>query len=135
MKLTLTRHEYREDGIFGDLHNEDGELLAVTLEHAFIDIALPGHYEPKIPSGEYTCVHHAPAHLLYETIEIKNVPGHSGILFHVGNFNHDSDGCVLLGQTVSILKDNQKMISGSRAAFAAFMQRVQDVNYFTLEVI
>ena len=108
-----------------------------TLEHAYA--APDGAWRPKIPPGVYRCVrgshrlHSGPA---FDTFEVTGVAGHRGILFHVGNFNSDSEGCVLCGQKEAVDPNTgQTMITGSRVAFAAFMQRLEGEDEFTLTVV
>lgn len=65
----------------------------------------------------------------FETFEVMSVPGHQGILLHVGNFNEDSSGCILLG------KDRAGgMITQSTLTFEAFMKLQAGVNTFKLVV-
>lgn len=130
MKLTLKRDDFRSTGIFGQLLDEAGTRIAVTLEHSYI---LLSTFEPKIPDGIYTCVrgeHQLHNGILFNTFEITGVYGHSGLLFHSGNFNRDSEGCVLLGQTV-----DGDMVTHSKRAFADFMALLDGLQMFTLEVI
>ena len=132
MLFTLIRKEAREDGIFGELWGEDAkDPLCVTLEHSYDGV-------PKLPPGEYTCVR-GPHRLHsmtqdFETFEITGVPGHTNILFHWGNYNSDSDGCVLLGRSLGRAGAGYQMITSSRKAFATFMAATAGVDSFTLEV-
>jgi hypothetical protein len=135
MKLLLQRLENTQEGIHGVLKTS-GQTICVTLEHAY------GHgtvnatdgviYEPKLPAGNYICVRGS--HRLHsgpiETFEVENVPGHKGILFHVGNTQADSEGCILLGTVRS-----GDSICASKAAFHEFMQIMAGVNEFDLEVL
>ena len=136
MDLTLTRFLVRPDGIFSRLSNPQGETLAVTLEHAFGNPQ--SGYGAKLPIGTYACqrgthrLAHGPE---FETFEVTGVTGHSGILFHVGNFNIDSDGCILLGTAFSEYGDNGGfMITNSRMAFSSFMAIQAGVTTFELTV-
>lgn len=130
MNCSLTRKEFRPDGIFSELHSEMGEELAITLEHAYPLLAA---FVPKLPNGTYTC--RRGMHRLhgmaedFETFEITGVPGHTGMLFHCGNKNSDSDGCVLLG-----MDREGPMILKSRIAFAKFMELQKGVEEFQLIV-
>lgn len=129
MKLTLTRKEFRPDGIFSELTNEAGELIAHTLEHSFDN-------KPKLNDGIHKCmrgIHKLHDQKPFETFEILGVPGHTGILFHVGNYNKDSDGCVLLGTGITDSPQGE-MIVNSRVAFTKFMIMLEGINQFTLEV-
>jgi hypothetical protein len=45
---------------------------------------------------------------------INNIPNRSTILIHHGNGPHDTDGCILVGQTIG-----EDFIGASRAAFSA----------------
>ena len=130
MNLTLRRTEFRPDGVFGELSNDVGNVIAHTLEHAYDDGN--GGWAPKIPVGTYACVrgtHQLHGGGPFTTFEITGVPGHSGLLFHAGNWNKDSEGCVLLGEAQS-----GNMVTNSRAAFVKFMQLQIGVDQFTLTV-
>lgn len=139
MNLTLKRKQYRADGIFGELYDEAGNKIAVTLEHAYAVTSRDPDkaFAPKIPLGEYLCVRGE--HRLesmdhnFTTFEITGVEGHDNILFHWGNYNHDSSGCVLLGQRVVSTEDGF-MITKSRVTFAEFMELQASVDHFVLEV-
>ncbi len=129
MDLTLVRKEKNEFGIFGLIP----ELEVVTLEHAYKALWGSCIYRPKIEEGIYHCIRglHRLARMIhdFETFEII-VPGHTDILFHVGNINNDSEGCVLLG--TSNYKDEE--ITGSKIAFDLFMRAQIGIDSFKLTV-
>jgi Family of unknown function (DUF5675) len=107
----------------------------VTLEHAYEQD--DGSYAPKIPPGVYTCVlgtHSLSNGVPFQTYEITGVAGHSGLLFHTGNWDSDSSGCVLCGQT-QIVEDGSDMITNSRITFNNFMARLGGVQTWQLKVI
>lgn len=129
MKLTLKRIEFKEDGIISHLLDENNHILAVTLEHSY-------DKKPKLYDGEFTCKrgkHSLHNSVPFETFEIMGVIGHTGILFHVGNRNYDSEGCVLLGKT---FEDNimGAMITESKITFNKFMTFLREVDEFQLTV-
>jgi hypothetical protein len=130
VNLKLTRNSYTPDGIFGTLTDENGNRVAMTLEHAY---PLLTTFEAKIPSGTYICVrgeHELHNTVPFNTFEITGVAGHSNLLFHVGNFNRDSEGCVLIGEEKGL-----SMLVGSKRAFADFMTLQDGLQTFTLEVM
>lgn len=50
-----------------------------------------------IPSGLYKCKkHHSARH--GDCILVEDVPDRDAILFHAGNFNSDTRGCILVGE-------------------------------------
>lgn len=130
MDLTLTRTSCSKGGIFGKILDSKGNKIAFSLEHAY---ASGGSWTPKILNGSYTCVRGN--HRLhgmdkdFETFEITEVKGHSNLLFHWGNYNKDSEGCVLVG--ASIVKD---MVTNSRVTFAKFMALQDGLDRFQLTV-
>lgn len=135
--MKLIRKEFRADGIFGELRADDDTLVAVTLEHAYDSGHGDGSFLPKVSPGEYTCVRgqhqlHGMA-APFTTFEITGVVGHSNILFHMGNFNKDSEGCVLLGEEIAET-GNSEMITNSRATFAKFISGLDGIDSFTLTV-
>jgi hypothetical protein len=119
-------------GVFGQLLQDDGSWIAYTLEHAY---DLGDTFEPKIPDGTFACIRGM--HQLqglselsdpFETFEIE-VPGHSGLLFHTGNVNSDSAGCVLVGTELS----NYRLINSAKA-FNTFMAGLEGIAIFQLTV-
>ncbi len=137
MMNTLERFEFRADGIFGKFRFDDEPTFAFTLEHAYKQP--DGSYDAKLQPGTYTCVrgtHKLHNGVPFETFEITGVTGHSGILFHAGNFNRDSEGCVLIGKDIAVNPaTGEEMVTGSRGEFAAFMERLEGVSSFQLDVI
>jgi hypothetical protein len=129
MTLTLIRRQYREDGIFSQLTGLSSPML--TLERSY-------NLKSKIPIGTYRCV--KGMHRLknmknpFETFQVMNVPKCTGILFHVGNYNRDSEGCILLGENLGI-SNGALMLTRSRIAFHRFMKELSGVKEFTLHVI
>lgn len=128
--MRLTRTACRPDGILGVLYDAEGTQLAVTLEHSYGGV-------PKLPAGTYRC-QRGPHRLHgmmtdFETFEVMGVPGHTGILFHWGNYHGDSDGCILLGR-VSCGSPKGCMVTSSRATFARWMHDREGVPSFFLTV-
>lgn len=142
MKFILDRKDHGPDGVFGVLYDGKHNQLFVTLEHAYLE---DGKYTSKIPDGSYEC--NRGEHRLHNmtedftTFEITSIEGHTNILFHVGNYNEDSEGCVLLGkgmghkQGVNWKTSGGKMIVNSRVAFNEFMKMLDGVDSFQLEVV
>lgn len=137
MQLTLTRKIARPDGIISDIKDDRGLFYAHTLEHSYA--ALRGvAYAAKIPTGQFTCkrgphrLHGMTAD--FETFEITGVEGHTNLLFHWGNYNEDSDGCILLGTSYAVTPAGKAMVTASRAKFTEFMNLMTGVNEFTLTV-
>lgn len=136
MKLKLIRSYFGKDGIFGELRDSNGKLIMYSCERAYNSL---GVYSPKLKAGVYNCVK-GPHRLAgmknsFATFEIKGVKGHTGILFHVGNYNKDSSGCVLLGMGMGVSATKEKMLTMSTVAFNAFMGMLSGVDSFELEVM
>lgn len=129
MNLILKRKSFSRWGIVSDVINEAGDVLFVALEHAYPD-STGFIFRPKLTQGTYKCVlgQHELKSGPVTAYEIENVPNHTGILFHVGNYNKDSDGCVLLGTALG-----DQCITGSRTAFEKFMS-MQENQSFKLTV-
>lgn len=148
MKALLHRFGDTPFGTFGylDLVGEDGVLVRrfPVAEDDWKDNA-PA--ESCIPAATYTCVpsvFHKMADL--PTYEITGVPGgRSRILFHPGNTEEDTKGCILIGFDFGALTVDDEDQAGpakrvkwgvteSRAAFAEFMRLLKGVTAFQLEV-
>lgn len=132
----LTRQKSTQDGIFGQL-TKDGYRICSTLEHAYN--AGNDQWVAKLSAGEYTCKRGL--HKLegmdrqFEAFQVMDVPDFrglpvTGILFHIGNYNRDSAGCILVGQVGT----NPLMICESKGTFDSFMYSLKDTDTFTLTV-
>lgn len=134
MNLILHRVDFCQFGIFGSLKDDAGKLVAVTLEHAY---PVASSFMPKIPPGIHMCVRgeHRLSHMTHDftTFEIM-VNGHNDLLFHWGNYNADSSGCILLGEYTSNY-NGQKFITNSRKTFEQFMQLQGQYTHFELTVL
>ena len=132
MNLILTRKDCNKDGIFSVLTDQNNNQIAVTLEHSYPDNN--GGWFAKIPTGTFICVRGS--HRLngmtqdFETFEITGVTGHVNLLFHWGNYDKDSEGCILVGE-----KRIQDMITNSRVTFTKLMDLQNNIDQFTLTVI
>jgi hypothetical protein len=127
-RLILARDLYREDGIFGDLIAEDGDLDLLTLEHSYGLL-------PKVPKGEYVCKRTVWHKKGIPTFEITGVPDATRILFHTGNKEQDSEGCVLLGLARLEGNDGVMLVSSSKAAHKRFMEHFEGVDEFPLTIL
>lgn len=138
MNLRLTRHDFRDDGIFGELVTEDGEFVADTLERAYPGYGPASLWVPKVGVGTYKCVRHKPGRLPYETFLLEDVPPFmgkpvSGILLHRGNRDDDSDGCILLGRIVK--SEKEWLVADSRKTFESFMAMQDELESFLLLIV
>lgn len=158
MDLTLKGRSFERAGVFGQITSQDGSCIVIpaTLEHSYESQVNPGTFISKIPPGSYTCIrslHRLPWRgsdqdpfitaigarvvgegllrmIEFETFMITGVDGHQNLLFHWGNKNDDSEGCVLCGAYRA-----GDEIMNSRYTFQRFMQLQYGVNQFDLEVV
>lgn len=137
---------YRKDGIYGNFQfSSDHVPFMVTLSHAYPTPS--GTYMPIVTPGTYQCLrglHKLDDGVEFETFEIIGVKGHTGLLFHSGNFQKDTKGCTLCGASVArydsdhdgkITPMDDSMLLRSKITFAAWMKRLDGVTSFMLEVI
>lgn len=130
----LSRKTKRPDGIFGEWQDERGGLLYLTLEHSYQQP--DGSFAPKIVPGTYTCKRYESPKHGYDVFMLtgENADGHFYEV-HVGNYNRNSDGCVLLGKGRGFLEDGKGwMLQYSQQAFDAFMLSMKEQDLFTLIV-
>ena len=132
MMIHLKRNSFTKDGVFGQFLDDSGVHICYTLEHAYPQPN--GGYTPKLQEGVYTCVYGS--HMLHsgaiDTFEITGVAGHQGILIHYGNFNNDSEGCVLVGQEI-LTQGGTNYVSNSRNTWRDLMNHLGTAS-FQLEV-
>lgn len=106
----------------------DGEYVCRTLE-------LPWKENQRnvscIPVGTYVC-RRALSPRFNETFEITGVRGRDHILFHSGNKTRDTEGCVLVGKTMS---SKVCYVNDSRVTRAIFMSTLKGVEEFELTIV
>ena len=126
MAFELKRVSIINHGAFGVLL-QNGVPFAVTLERTYD----PGN-TVKIGNGFHECHRSRYAKGGYDTFEIT-VLGHDRILFHKGNTELHSEGCILVAERFADFGDKPG-IAMSGEGFAEFMKRTADVDSFSLEV-
>jgi len=116
------------DGTFGILRIEKSVFCA-TLEP-------PDRFNAtgtsSIPAQQYFCDRYSSAKFP-NTFVVRNVPVRSGILFHAGNTVQNTQGCILLGETITKLRGDRG-IKNSGATFAAFMAEMNGQQTFHLTI-
>lgn len=139
--IRLVRQDPRcKDGIWGeikvpDLENDNSRAVVSydTLENPWLE-NIP--FKSCIPLGTYklrkkTTGRYAKA---YKNrwghpfvIHIAGIEGRTNVLIHTGNHLGHTTGCVLIGRKHSHRKGEGKTIAASRATYAEFFARVQEI--------
>jgi hypothetical protein len=129
---------YRDDGIFGEIRDENKKLLFNSLEHAYLptsEDAVPLIHISKIPEGTYTCIRYMSPKHGYEVFMLKDVPGHDHCEIHIANYMKDVIGCIGIGKQIGWqLGGKLKMLTYSTQAFKEFMDLEKDVDEFQLVI-
>lgn len=132
--FNIVRVSYMENQTLGVLmqRREDAfefEPFALTLERPWRDNR---RNESCIPTGYYFAKRTL-SPKFGDTFEVVNVPGRSHILFHTGNINDDTHGCIIVGEEFGKLHGKIAVLS-SRRGFNEFMDRLAGVDHFALYV-
>lgn len=124
--LELIRHEEGESGTLG--------ILMIQKQMAFFTLEPQDRLNKiamsSIPSQQYLCKRWV-SPKYGETFRVLDVPGRSSILFHWGNWQENTGGCILLGTT--ILKE-RRGIGNSKKAFRLFMKMVKNYDLIHLTI-
>lgn len=108
MAYVLVRISQSDDGTMGQLFDESGDQLCVTIEPS------PDEAHPCIPAGTYHCIPHNGEH--WKNVwEITNVPDRAAILIHAGNSEKDTLGCVVVGTGFGFVGTHHGMTESLRA--------------------
>ncbi len=127
--LYLHRLPKHEDGVFGVLSYES-RPFAVTLE--------PEDKNNQrniscIPSGRYLCKR-VESPKFGNTFQVTGVYNRSGILFHAGNTEEDSKGCILVGEEFGELYRKTAILK-SRKGLAEFLKLLNGDDEFWLSIV
>lgn len=77
-----------------------------------------------IPAGTYQCEKHQSPNHGY-CVSIKNVVGRTQVLIHKGNFNRNTKGCVLVGESlIDMDKDGKVDVSNSKETLDRLMSEL-----------
>lgn len=116
--VELVRLESGPEGTFGILRI-DKQIFCATLEPTTNDNQ---QSISCIPAQPYIC---GPVESpkFGATFEVKNVPGRSHILFHAGNVVGHTEGCILVGQSVGMLRGKRAVVN-SGATFRELLLEI-----------
>ena len=132
-KFVLTRVWVGAKGCFGTLAYNDEPPFAVTLERYFEEKAEEDHTVIKPGTSLCKLSHYNKGG--YPTYEVQFPDGsHSRVLFHKGNQELHSAGCILVGEYFHDF-DGGPGIANSGGGFNEFMGKTKSVPEFWLEVI
>jgi len=124
-KVQVVRLEQTEQGALGSLLI-DKSFYCSTLEP---DVNDTNRFQ--IPIGKYLCkrFHGKKWKNTFEVI----VPDHKYVLFHAGNTEVDTEGCILLGRQPSYLKGKRAVLN-SGFTFREFIRKMKGVDEFMLTI-
>ena len=133
MKLDVVRTQFGKDATNGMLFI-NGVFECFTLEDEVRDVKVYG--ETAIPEGTYPIefrkeggfhqrysARYKNAH--YGMLEIKDIPNFKWVLFHSGNTDENTAGCILVGDTqqdLDVSKDG--FIGASRNAYKKMYDKI-----------
>lgn len=133
--LTLRRVSLHPERTYGVLIREDAVPFALTLEREADDnrASEPGRPGACIPAGTYVCKR-VRSPRFGDTFEVRNVPGRSHILFHKGNIEDDSRGCILVGESFNPVLGKDGIVASAQG-FSQFLALNADRMEFTLTIL
>lgn len=85
-----------------------------------------------IPAGVYHCKKTS-SPKFGETYEVTEVQNRTHIVFHKGNLDEHTKGCILLGESFGLLEGEPAILS-SRDAFTEFKYKLRNENEFILDL-
>ena len=127
MVITVKRLYKTDNSTIGELLI-DGIFECFTLEDKERPVKIKG--ETAIPKGTYRVIINESNRFKRLLPLLIDVPNFEGVRIHAGNSNHDTEGCILVGQT-----RNKNYIGQSRKAFDKLFKKMQAAKNITLTII
>lgn len=132
LKLLLVREIKNEKQTHGRLFKVDKdnkrEFICYTLEDKERLVKVKG--QTAIPTGKYTVIVTMSPRFKKELPLILNVPNFSGVRFHGGNDENDSEGCPLLGMV-----RHSNAISNCAPAVALVTKMIKEAKEAQLTIV
>jgi len=127
MQITVKRLYKTETSTIGELLI-DGVFECFTLEDTERPVKIKN--ETAIPKGTYKVIINQSNRFKRLLPLLLNVPNFEGVRIHSGNSNHDTEGCILVGQT-----RHKNYIGQSRKAFDKLFKKMQAAKEITLTIL
>jgi len=127
MQITIKRLHKTDTSTIGELLI-DGVFECFTLEDIERPVKIKA--ETAIPKGTYKVIINQSNRFKRLMPLLLNVPNFEGVRIHSGNTNHDTEGCILVGQT-----RNKNYIGQSRKAYAKLFKKMQAAKDITLTIL
>ena len=126
MKIEVKRLHRTDNSTIGEL-TIDGKFECYTLEDKERDVKIKG--ETAIPKGTYKVIINQSNRFKRLLPLLIGVPNFDGVRIHAGNSNHDTEGCILVGQNRSV-----DYITKSRKAFDSLFKKMQGAKNITITI-
>lgn len=118
------------DATLGELFL-DGVFEAFTLEDTVRPIEQKVDGQTAIPAGTYKVIVDWSPRFQKNMLHILDVPGFLGVRIHPGNAPKDTDGCLLVGQTMDL---STGTVGGSRLAYEQLFRKLCDEKEIILKI-
>lgn len=134
MRVLLERFGLGRGSTLGEL-SIDGEHVCYTLEDerrrakVWGETAIPeGVYELRLRpwGGKHATYSDRFPGIHRGMIEVVGVPGFKHILFHIGNWEHETDGCILPGLVPGVDEHGEFEVLRSKAAYLQLYPRIAE---------
>jgi len=126
MKITVKRIHRTNISTIGELYI-DGVFECYTLEDIEREVKIKS--ETAISKGTYKVIINQSNRFKRLLPLLLNVPNFEGVRIHSGNTNHDTEGCILVGQT-----RGKNFIGQSRKAFDKLFKKMQAAKNITITI-
>ena len=127
MQITVKRLHKTNASTIGELLI-DGIFQCYTLEDVERPVKIKN--ETAIPKGTYKVIINQSNRFKRLLPLLLNVPNYEGVRIHSGNTNHDTEGCILVGQT-----RGNNFVGQSRKAFDKLFKKMQAAKDITITIL
>jgi len=127
MQITVKRLYKTDTSTIGELLI-DGVFECFTLEDIERPVKIKA--ETAIPKGTYKVIINESNRFKRLMPLLLNVPNFEGVRIHSGNTNHDTEGCILVGQT-----RNKNYIGQSRKAYEKLFKKMQAAKEISITIL